>query len=785
MNNTISLDDVRSALNVARTLANLQTGREHIADGIGFSNADLGFGRRLVYLLEYDINNQEHQYALALLLRKYRKQSLQLMPEDIYERFIGLATDTDTLAIRQKVRNDAWTLLRNIVEVTVGIQNGEAVFVFTWKGYNKDIYESLRKAGGKWNARDRNVYCDITCLTTCIESLKNLKLQLTLDPDVIAALNIAPPPKPITAVKDYEIVSTEEEWVTVGFPYRANMVAAIKELPPMLRTFNVDAKTWAIHFSAIPALIKEWRGIRLNVAELESFAAEHNIKIAEEIVPVEIDNTDYHIVYADVLKRMLEPPAKHQLVALDFMSKRKKCMLADCMGVGKTLETLMATEHIRNNRPVLIVTKAASKIPWSREIERWFGKDIPYYIVFSKTTTEDDIRAAHAKGAYVIMNYDVLKKYHPILVSLKWDIVIYDEVTEIKNRTSLRSKLSVGQRGVKAIVRNGITIKEGKPAIKGILEIPQHLWVLTGTPFGNHTKDLFIPLKVIDAPVTKRGFESFAMRYCNGERNRFGLQANGSSHLDELRELCKNHMLRRTKEEVLENFPEKRRRPVEVECDLDKYLLHMHEYEQKIIQQAELEGIDIERAFAKYRLGMITTALQICGTVKAPATIELATEIIENDEKLIIFTNYNEPLDLLAEGLKDYNPAILRGGMTDHARIAAQDIFQDHNSSCRVFISNMKAGGMAITLNVASHVIMNDLPFAPYVVRQAEDRAWRMGVRNDVMVDWVLAYNTIDQWLGMQLLEKMNDIKTFENDQQNIFNEFSAEVFNKFFTKAA
>jgi SNF2 family DNA or RNA helicase len=167
---------------------------------------------------------------------------------------------------------------------------------------------------------------------------------------------------------------------------------------------------------------------------------------------------------------------------------------------------------------------------------------------------------------------------------------------------------------------------------------------------------------------------------------------------------------------------------------------------------------------------------QIIAQQKVDYTCELIDKFIEQDKKVIVFTNFTSTLDMIHEKYKK-NSVILDGRMSKQKRQDSVDRFQTEKK-IKIFISNIIAGGVGITLTAAEGVIMNDLSFVPAHHSQAEDRAYRYGQKNSVLVYYPIFENTIEKIIYNMLQKKKNIIDQVMGDGE--FSEsFTSELLNQ------
>ena len=439
-------------------------------------------------------------------------------------------------------------------------------------------------------------------------------------------------------------------------------------------------------------------------------------------------------VVIDYSKYSHRPPLEHQKEAIQKLVENKKFILADDMGLGKTTSTIIAALE-SNSKKVLIICPATLKINWKREIENYSDKSI--YIAESKNfSTEAD---------FVIINYDIIKNFHDpkkknesqVLAS-NFDLVIIDEAHYIKNGTAQRTKL-----------------------INDIVKNTERLWLLTGTPMTSRPIDYFNLLSIIDSPVAKN-WMAYAIRYCSGYQFNVGgrkiWNVTGASNLEELRDRTLGLTLRRLKENVLD-LPDKIITPVYLRLKSKSYENVMGEYYDWYDKNPD-ESKSLTVQFSK-----LTKIRQIIADEKIEQTIELAENILEQDKKVIIFCNFTDSLNKIAEHFGK-SAVKLDGSMSKPNRQNSVDQFQE-NPKVKVFVGNIKAAGVGITLTAAEAVIMNDLSFLPSDHAQAEDRAYRYGQKNNVLVYYPIFENTIEGIIYDILNNKKQVIATVMGDNQH------------------
>ena len=424
-------------------------------------------------------------------------------------------------------------------------------------------------------------------------------------------------------------------------------------------------------------------------------------------------------------------PMSHQKDAIEKLVRNKKFILADDMGLGKTTSTIIAALET-GAKKILIVCPASLKLNWEREIANYSDR-IVYIAEGKKFSTEHD---------FVIVNYDILKNFHDIkdkekseIMKVNFDLVIMDEAHMISNPQAQRTKIA-----------NDIASKS------------ERVWLLSGTPMTSRPMNYYNLLNLVDSPVAAN-WMAYAKRYCNGFQFSVGKRkvwnVTGASNLEELRERTQTHILRRLKEEVLD-LPEKIITPVYLRLKSKDYEELMGEYFDWYDSRPE-ESSSLTIQFSK-----LMKVRKVIAQEKINNTIELAENIIEQGKKVIIFTNFTDTLNIIYNHFGK-QAVYLDGSCSKFHRQNAVDEFQT-NDKIRVFVGNLKAAGVGITLTSAEAVIMNDLSFVPAEHSQAEDRSHRIGQKNSSSVYYPLFENTIEGAIYDILNRKKKIISTVMGD---------------------
>jgi SWI/SNF-related matrix-associated actin-dependent regulator 1 of chromatin subfamily A len=418
----------------------------------------------------------------------------------------------------------------------------------------------------------------------------------------------------------------------------------------------------------------------------------------------------------------------HQVEGVAFLLGRKRAILADDMGLGKTRQAIAALRHAAPDGQILIVCPASVKRNWAREISLAAAEGTVHIIEGTgKQRIPRDAR-------WVIANYDILGRHADTVGAVPWAGLIFDEAHYLKNHTSARSKLA------REIASRAADMARKDPPV----------YLLTGTPLTNRPRDLFVLLQLVGHPLG-RSFLSFAKRYCAAEKTQYGWKTDGASNLEELTVQLHGSMLRRAKEEVL-SLPPKLRTWLPTADAAGIANREMREAMDLLVARAMGTTEASDQRSRTRLLAILTKARQKLAVAKHTTTLDLARSAVEQGEKVIVFSCFDEPLRRLA---KAFGPAavVVTGKVASGKRQPLVDRFQQ-DDRVRVFLANIIAGGTGLNLTAATQVIFNDLDWVPANHWQAEDRAYRLGQTRTVNVTYVVGMRTIDEFVQAVLETK-------------------------------
>jgi SWI/SNF-related matrix-associated actin-dependent regulator 1 of chromatin subfamily A len=452
--------------------------------------------------------------------------------------------------------------------------------------------------------------------------------------------------------------------------------------------------------------------------------------------------------------RFKRKPYEHQKDSVEFLMKHDKAILADDMGLGKTGSSIMAALK-RGFKKILVVCPASLKLNWKKEIK----------ILDPKGKTSVIYSSNWKATKWTIINYDILKNFHhkpqrgvkkedlPIspIDNEEFDLIIIDEAHYLKSADTTRSKL-----------------------VMDFIEDIKVRWLLTGTPITNKPIDYFNLLKMISHPIADN-WVYFIKRYCNGkQRTKRGggkyWYIGGASNLDELHNFTKSSILRRLRHEAID-LPEKQILPVYLNNDnAQTYNEHMEEYKEWIRSELK-EG---NEPHITQHLSHLVAIRQLLANDKVKTTIELAEKAIENGKKVVIFTCFTETLRSFLKHFGEKKSVYIDGSVSAKGRQKAVDDFQK-KKNIKVFVGNIIAAGVGITLTEAEVMVFNDLDWVPANHAQAEDRIMRIGQKRNVLIYYPLIDETFDVDMFHKLAQKKKIINKILGEDDNSLKETLAK----------
>jgi SWI/SNF-related matrix-associated actin-dependent regulator 1 of chromatin subfamily A len=450
----------------------------------------------------------------------------------------------------------------------------------------------------------------------------------------------------------------------------------------------------------------------------------------------------------------------YQVAGIQYALKRPGTLLADAMGLGKTIQAIGVCNASADVMSVLVICPATVRQNWRREYQRWSTRAGTVTVISSGVIeTVELIGLATPPISVTIANYEQLAKLNPAPV----DLLIVDEAHYCKSRKAKRTQ-AVAKAAAQAKKR----------------------LILTGTPIVNRPVELYSLLSITDPnayPADGVFKTGFAKRYCGAVRTKYGWDLSGATNLPELQETLRSSlMIRRLKEDVLKELPAKRRQIIVLPLNGAREIVEREAQSRESSAQLEilraavelakasedpqaydtavrnLEGKDLA-VFTEMSRARHTTAL-----AKTPYIAEHVRDACEDDpqHKIVIMAHHHDVIDKLARDLSDLGVVTLTGETQHRDRDQAVQRFQN-DPNVRIFIGSIQAAGVGITLTASSHVVFAELDWVPGNISQAEDRCHRIGQTDSVLVQHIVLDGSIDARLVEVIVEKQKVLESALN----------------------
>lgn len=587
----------------------------------------------------------------------------------------------------------------------------------------------------------------------------------------------------------------------VRFKYDDHLVFLIKQCPS--KCWVPEGKFWEID--------KDKLGFFLNL--LKGTPYEHEVHILsnenigknEELPTAIIPNIE-----VDTKNLLVKNGCRlynHQLDFMKFAIERERNNLmsgfidGDDMGLGKTLESINLAHYNRLQygfkRCLILCCINISKYNWQADIEDHSNGLYEGYILGSRRSTRGKTKG---KVKSEITSED---KLHDLETLTCWgtdEELPYFIITNVESLRYKRGKHFLISEAITQLINDGelsmVVIDEAHKNLspsssqgKEILKIKRKtdsacMWIpTTGTPIVNSPLDCYVALRLIDATGVAT-FYQWSQEFCiYGGFG--GKEVIGYKNMHRLKRMMQNNIIRRLKEDVLDLPPK---------IQFTEYVENT-KYQQKLYEEVA-DGIISRRDDIVASLNPLSQFLrlrQVNGSpelldedlklddsylkknAKLTRLLELIDEIVERGEKVIVFSNWVEPLRTIYHFLKvRYGTCVYTGTMSEDARKHQCDIFQ-HNPKAKVMIGTIGAMGTSLTLTAANNVIFYDCPWTMADYNQACDRVHRISTTKAVSVYKLITKSTIDERADNILFRK-KEIAGFIVDNIDIHN--NPELFD-------
>jgi superfamily II DNA or RNA helicase len=480
------------------------------------------------------------------------------------------------------------------------------------------------------------------------------------------------------------------------------------------------------------------------VAEVRD--AEHRRQRVAEAFPAGVRSAAF--------KKLLRVPLyEYQREGALFAARTGRCLIGDEMGLGKTVQAIAAAEimaRLFGVERVLVVCPTSLKHQWQREMEKFADRSVQVIGGLRPRRT----RLFAADAFYKVTNYDTVHTDLDLIEQWSPDLVILDEAQRIKNWNTRAA------RSVKKIAS-------------------PHAIVLTGTPLENRLEELISIVQFVDR---YRLGPTFRLLHNHQVRDEVG-KVVGYRELDQIGKTLEPVLLRRQKDQVLDQLPERLDKNFFVPMTPLQKKLHAenHEIVARIVQKwrkyrflSEADQRRLMIALQNMRMACDSSYLLDPNTESGVKADELATlleEVFESpDAKVVVFSQWLRMHELLVRRLQDrgWEHILFHGGVPGQQRKGLIDRFRE-DPRCRTFLST-DAGGVGLNLQHAQVVVNMDLPWNPAVLEQRIGRVHRLGQRRPVRVVNFVAQGGIEEgMLGVLKFKQSLFAGVLDGGEKDVF----------------
>lgn len=461
---------------------------------------------------------------------------------------------------------------------------------------------------------------------------------------------------------------------------------------------------------------------------------------------------------SNILKHNLRvEPYEYQREGICFGLEHKRIIIGDEPGLGKTLQSIGIVDTA-NAYPCLVICPSSLKINWQREFEKFTDKSA--LVLDNNVRTTWGYLLSMGVRQVAIVNYESLRKF------FVWDI---------RGGKQFRLKDVVFNPQIQAfksiIIDESHRVKDPSAQqtifTKGLSVGKDWCILLSGTPVVNRPEDLIAQLSIMNRLGEFGGRAKFIADYCTDPKDKTAEPAVPLSELS--RQLYDTCMIRREKAKVLPQLPDKTRVDLYIEISNDKeYNLAAEDLAAYLQEYTECTDWEIRRKMRMEALVKFMTLRSLATKGKIAQAVDFIRTFLDSGKKLIVFCSLHEIVDELQ---KVFPRAVTVTGRDSAVnKQASVDAFQN-NPNVQLIICSIKAAGVGLTLTAASDVAFIELAWTYADCCQCEDRAHRIGQKDNVTCYYLLGRGTIDHTIYRLIHRK----KSIANEIMNADDEIPTD----------
>ena len=447
-------------------------------------------------------------------------------------------------------------------------------------------------------------------------------------------------------------------------------------------------------------------------------------------------------------------PYEYQREGICFGLEHKRIIIGDEPGLGKTLQSIGIVDTA-NAYPCLVICPSSLKINWQREFEKFTNKSA--LVLDNNVRTTWGYLLTMGVHQVAIVNYESLRKY------FVWDI---------KGGKQFRLKDVVFCPQIRAfksiIIDESHRVKDPSAQqtifTKGLSVGKDWCILLSGTPVVNRPEDLIAQLSIMDRLGEFGGRAKFMADYCTDPKDKNATPAVPLSELS--KQLYSTCMIRREKAKVLPQLPDKTRVDLYVEISNgNEYNLAAADLAAYLQEYTECTDWEIRRKMRMEALVRFMTLRSLATKGKIAQAVDFIRTFLDSGKKLIVFCSLHEVVDELQKVFPRSVTVTGRDSMVN--KQASVDAFQN-NPDVNLIICSIKAAGVGLTLTASSNVAFIELAWTYADCCQCEDRAHRIGQKDNVTCYYLLGRGTIDHTIYNLIHRKKSIASEIMNSDDDI-----------------
>lgn len=465
-------------------------------------------------------------------------------------------------------------------------------------------------------------------------------------------------------------------------------------------------------------------------------------------------------------------PYPYQREGIIYGLEHRRLIIGDEPGLGKTLQSIGIVDTA-GAYPCLVICPSSLKINWQREFEKFTDKSA--LVLDNAVRTTWPYLLSMGMHQVAIVNYESLRKY------FVWDIKTRGKSFRLKDVVfcpPIKMFKSI-------IIDESHRVKDPSAQqtifTKGLSVGKDWIILLSGTPVVNRPEDLVSQLSIMGRLQEFGGATQFKADYCTDPKDKDAEPAVPLSVLS--RRLYDTCMIRREKAKVLPQLPDKTRVDLYVDIsNTPEYDLAAADLAAYLQQYTECTDYEIRRKMRMEALVRFMTLRQLATLGKVAQAIDFIRTFLDSGKKLIVFCSLHEVVDALVKAFP--GAVTVTGRDSAVSKQAAVDSFQN-NPDTRLIICSIKAAGVGLTLTASSNVAFTELPWTYADSCQCEDRAHRIGQKDNVTCYYLLGRGTIDHTIYSLIHRKKSIAAEIMNSDDEIptdemyFNELVASFLNQ------